>query len=294
MYILIIILLISSISVYFFVVSPMLKDRSETRTEEQQENREEEPSIQHDDYQKEERSDPITEKAEQVTEALIDSIKNAFDYLFTKETHIVAIGDSLTEGVGDETGNGGYIGVLERTINKQHKIAHFYNLGKRGQRTNQLLKRLNNADIMTEIKNADIVLITIGANDIMQVLKENFVSLKLEQFDKERGLFEKRLQQIFETIQGYNEKAHIYLLGVYNPFGKYFREIEELDLITNDWNESSEKITNQYKNITFIPIYDIFTGQKEHLLADDHFHPNERGYYRMAERVLNYMVSEER
>src|SRR5699024_1727318 len=135
---------------------------------------------------------------------------------------------------------------------------------------------------------------TIGAKDIMQVVKENFTNLTFEQFEVEQILFEERLTEIFEEITDLNETAEIYLLGFYNPFDKYFEEIEELDLIITNWNESREKIADSYETATFIPIKNLFEDSSVHLFADDNFHPNRVGYYRMAEQVLDYLSEEER
>src|SRR5699024_5743876 len=116
------------------------------------------------------------------TESLVDAVKDLF---LKKDTHIVALGDSLTQGVGDVSGEGGYVGILDKTINKEEKRTAFTNFGKRGSRTDQLLDRLSDPEITKEIKKADIILITIGANDIMQVVKENFTNLTFEQFEVE-------------------------------------------------------------------------------------------------------------
>lgn len=245
------------------------------------------------DKEKEEDStEPATPVAE-FTNIITDKIKSAFDFFFHKEINIVAIGDSLTQGVGDNKDEGGYVGILDRTINHDKKIAGLENLGKRGNRTDQLLDRLEDPDIATSISNADIVIITIGANDIMQVLKENFAKLHYLQFARERVNFEKRLNAILSTIKELNPNTHIYLLGIYNPFTQYFQEIKELDTIVNDWNRTSNFTTTEYEDTTFIPIKDIFDNTNVNLFAEDHFHPNLLGYRRIAERVLDYLTVDE-
>lgn len=222
------------------------------------------------------------------------TIKSTLDFFFLKKINIVAIGDSLTQGVGDRTNEGGYIGIIDRTINHDRKIALFENYGKRGNRTDQLLKRLDEPEIKVSIKRADIVLLTIGANDIMQVAKENFTNLTFKQFAEERVRFEERLFHIFSNIKEQNPYTHIYLLGIYNPFKQYFEDIRELEMIVNDWNRTSANVTAQFQDSTFIPIKDLFDHSEVPLFADDHFHPNYHGYYLMAERVLPYLTDYER
>lgn len=219
---------------------------------------------------------------------------NTFEFNFDKNTRIVALGDSLTEGIGDENGEGGYVGVIDKTINKETKLVSFKNYGHRGHRTDQLLTRLEDQDVIKSIAESDIVFITIGANDIMQVVKENFMELKIDQFTKERIQFEKRLNHILSKLNEINSHNNIYLLGIYNPFKKYFPEINELEQIVDEWSHTGNAVTNNYENTTFIPMKDIFDDSEEKLFADDNFHPNYLGYERMAERVLDYLLDKER
>ncbi|MGM8211489.1 SGNH/GDSL hydrolase family protein [Virgibacillus sp. W0430] len=230
---------------------------------------------------------------EQVKEFIVESVKGAIDFFFNKETKIVAIGDSLTQGVGDRTGKGGYVGILDRSLNETESIVQFDNYGKRGNRSDQLLKRLDEPEISASLKKADIVLITIGANDIMQVFKENFTNLTLREFEHERLQYENRLEMIFTKVRDINPTISIYLLGFYNPFDKYFKDIKELNMIVDGWNRTGEQVTQAFDQSYFIPTNDLFNDKTVHLLAEDNFHPNYLGYQRIAERVLTYLTERE-
>lgn len=230
---------------------------------------------------------------EQLQTRVSDIVKDTFEILFTKEFQVVAIGDSLTQGVGDSNRNGGYIGILDETINQQRQIVTFENFGKSGRRTDQLLDVLNDPDIISSIEETDIVLITIGANDIMKVVQQNFTNLTHSLFIEEQVHFEQRLNNIFGKVRAINPNAHIYLLGLYNPFKQYFQEIKELELIVDSWNQTGAKTTTKYQPATFIPIKDLFDETVINLFAEDHFHPNEIGYERMAGRVLEYLTNGE-
>lgn len=52
--------------------------------------------------------------------------------LFKKDLKIVSIGDSLTEGIGDETENGGYVGILNHTFEDNNLNITVENFGKKG------------------------------------------------------------------------------------------------------------------------------------------------------------------
>lgn len=235
----------------------------------------------------------FAQKEDPVREFFSERLKRAADFFFSNEINLVAIGDSLTAGSGDETENGGYVGILDETINDHKKIVDFTNHGKPGNRSSQLIERLEENYIQKSIKQAHIVLITIGANDIMHVFKNNFTDLStIDPFTSEQIRYEQRLETIFSMIQEINEDTEVYLIGFYNPFKAYFSDIEELDYIVDSWNTIGESVANQFDNGHFIPMIDIFDDVNDIYLADDNFHPNHFGYQLMAERILQSVINE--
>jgi len=231
---------------------------------------------------------------QRLKERVVEAVQGTVDIFTKEETRVVAVGDSLTQGVGDSTGNGGYVGILNNTVSQMNHLVEFDNYGHRGDRTDQLLKRLDDPNVSTSIADADIVLMTIGANDIMQVLKDNFTNLNMEEFKEERVHFEARLREIFAKIRKMNPDIEIYLVGFYNPYDKYFKDIEELAMIVEDWNSASEAITEELDHVNYIPTKDLFDDTDEDIFAEDNFHPNDLGYQRMAKRVLEYLTKQER
>src|SRR5699024_4266994 len=138
-----------------------------------------------DDEQMEKSTEEDTEESESVIatedpvrDFLSKNVRQAVQRFFHQELSIISIGDSLTEGVGDDEKDGGYTGVLEKSINKNEQLVTIENFGKRGNRTDQLMKRLEEEEeVIRGVENADIILITIGANDVMKVFKDNFADL---------------------------------------------------------------------------------------------------------------------
>ncbi|RLL42815.1 hypothetical protein D8M04_14795 [Oceanobacillus piezotolerans] len=237
--------------------------------------------------------EPAENEQVQLPDRITEAIQNTLQF-FRKETQVVAIGDSLTQGVGDETERGGYVGIIERTINWDRDIAEFSNFGKRGSRSDQLLSRLNNdEEMVSALAKADMILVTIGANDIMQVVKENITNLTIKQFVEERQVFERNLEEIINRLHELNPDSQIYLIGFYNPFERYFQDIEELQMIADAWNDTTNTLADQHENITYIPTDDLFHESEVNLLAEDNFHPNYNGYHLIAGRVLEYITNEE-
>src|SRR5699024_8907435 len=242
--IIILIIILVGIGVFSLIqLFPSTPDTSDDPSISNEENKTD--SNKKDDNNEAEENDGEEEKdasiTKRVTDIISDVIQNAADYFANKESNVVAIGDSLTEGVGDETGNGGYVGIIESIVNEKKQVATFENFGKRGNRTDQMLERMEYPDIDSALQDADIILITIGANDIMKIVRENITNLKIDVFKKERENYEERLRKIFDGMVERNNHADIYLIGFYNPFKKYFK-IRELDTIVNEWNKTGEEL----------------------------------------------------
>ena len=98
-------------------------------------------------------------------------------HLFPNEYYVVGLGDSLTQGVGDELKVGGYFARLTTAMAdwKGVKDVQADNLAKRGRRSDQLIKQLEDPEIQAYIENADVILFTIGGNDIMKIVKRHLV-----------------------------------------------------------------------------------------------------------------------
>ncbi|WP_462405297.1 SGNH/GDSL hydrolase family protein [Gracilibacillus sp. Marseille-QA3620] len=233
------------------------------------------------------------ESAEHSKSYLTKSLKKDIpDDFIPTELSVVSVGDSLTQGVGASDDQEGYIPYLSAYLetNRGIKEATFTNYGVRGNRTSDLLNRLQDEQIKRDIEQADAVVITIGGNDIMKVVKEKFTNLTMADFLEASVSYEERIEKILKTIRKYNQEAEIYYIGLYNPFGKWMSAFSELDIIMDDWNEIGMEVTKSDSNAYFIRIDDIFAASDENLLyQEDYFHPNDRGYELIAARIYEEM-----
>ena len=219
--------------------------------------------------------------------------KPSFDFV-PKDISIVSAGDSLTQGIGDNLDLGGYIPFLDSQLERFKGInkAQIENFGVKGNRTDQLLKRLKQDKLKTAIEEADLVIITIGGNDVMQVFKENILRLSIKRFVAAEDGYSKRLKEILTTVRSYNADSSILLLGIYNPFITLFSDIKEMDEIVINWNKTSTEVVAEFENASFVPVADIFKNNEESLLYTDYFHPNSRGYELIAERIYFHLENE--
>ncbi|WP_409346680.1 GDSL-type esterase/lipase family protein [Paenibacillus sp. MBLB4367] len=82
--------------------------------------------------------------------------------------NILALGDSLTKGTGDQTGEG-YVGKVKKGLEAAYKKPVFiWNYAVNGQLSEQLLMQLNAADSQLPgfVKQANVIMLTIGGNDL--------------------------------------------------------------------------------------------------------------------------------
>lgn len=212
----------------------------------------------------------------------------AFQALPPADIAIASVGDSLTQGVGDDTNKGGYQAVLATQLENEQRVkdismAHY---GKRGLTSDGLIKQLEKDSIEKMISQADVVIVTIGGNDVMNIVKRNYRHLQLPQFEKGMVTYEKNIKEIISHIRKMNPNGDIYLVGLYNPFTKWLDSIDEFNDIMVEWNQRTKAIASKEKGIYFVEISPIFSGQKENLIyEEDYFHPNSKGYEKMGNAI---------
>lgn len=218
-----------------------------------------------------------------------DEAQEVVETRVPQNINIVSIGDSLTEGVGDSTNSGGYVPYLEEQLESLDEIknASFVNYGKRGNRTDQLIKRLSTKEIEADIEKADIVMVTIGGNDVVKVVKENWSDLTVDTFEKEEDGYADRIQTVLKEIRSINEEAGIVLIGIYNPFGRVFVDTEDDEAIVQAWNDRAEEVAASFERTVFVNVETIFGEGSDGLFFEDQFHPNDIGYEQMAGRIFN-------
>ncbi|MGR3776241.1 SGNH/GDSL hydrolase family protein [Bacillus paramycoides] len=202
---------------------------------------------------------------------------------------IVSLGDSLTRGVGDKEGIG-YIGRMKEDLQKDYKQkVALTNLAVSGAKMPDLLKQIESSGAQYSIKQADVIVLTIGGNDLFPGW-ESLGKIDLETYRPDTETFQNEAKKIIEEIRKLNTDSPIFWLGLYNPF----EDVEDLKGSSNivvDWNASLEKLALNDKNVYITPTFDLFQNRGKDLLYSDHFHPNEVGYTYMAERLIQNVVS---
>ncbi|MFL2099922.1 GDSL-type esterase/lipase family protein [Desemzia sp. FAM 24101] len=229
-----------------------------------------------------------------------------------ESVELVAIGDSLTEGVGDSLSSGGYVSRVADLLEEKKEVAEVttQNFGVSGNRSDQVLSRMeSDSEIKTAVKSADMVVFTVGGNDVIRIFKDELLNVQLDSFIQPLQVYQENLTKMIQLVHEWNSETDIYIFGIYNPYAIYFSEIEEMQRIVDEWNQATQDTVAAFEYTHYIPIDSAFTVEDPNALAqtkatnevienpylyeEDLFHPNDAGYSRMAALLLTEMEKTE-
>lgn len=208
-----------------------------------------------------------------------------------KEILITAIGDSLTKGTGDATGEGYVKQVIPLLADKfKVPVKLNNNLALNGMRADQLAEKLQkDKGIRYSLSQANLILFTIGGNDLFQIATGQSASqatgeLDMDKLRKELPTGLERLERVIKELNEINPNATIVYMGMYNPFYE-LKDLKEGSLEVQKWNQQAYSIIYQYPNMMMVPTFDLFEKSSGRYLSSDHFHPNNEGYAQIAARI---------
>lgn len=173
---------------------------------------------------------------------------------------LVAIGDSLTHGQGDNRNQQGYVGRIKKRLEKHyHNQVTTYNYGVTGDRSDQMLKRLQKQPKMrANLKKADVITMTVGGNDLMQKLESNLLNSSTNQvtdnLDKAGQVYQAKLEKLLTAIRQQNADAPIFMYSIYDPFYVYYPNSKIINDAVARWNQITEQTVTKYGPAYFVDI----------------------------------------
>lgn len=194
--------------------------------------------------------------------------------------HYLALGDSLTFGIGVPAFDDGFVEryaclsqqTLKRRIQyKKHTWP--------GATTKDVLSMLSSPTVIEAMKSANIITLTAGGNDLINAAKkfaqnrhEKLITDALEQTQN-------NYIKIIEKIHNVEKQKEfiIRLMNLYNPFP----EIAVADQGVQMFNSLMKRFSAD-KHVKVADVYPIFKGNERELLSKGGIHPNRMGYERMA------------
>ena len=182
------------------------------------------------------------------------------DRVIKKRVTLVAIGDSLTHGQGDNKNEQGYVGRIKKKLQKHyHNHVTTFNYGVTGDRSDQMLKRLNEQpEMRANLKKADVIVMTVGGNDLMQKLESNLLSNssdKIESNIDQAGTnYQAKLNELLSAVRKQNATAPIFMYSIYDPVYTYFPDVSIINDSIDKWNQITKQTVAQYGPSYFVDI----------------------------------------
>lgn len=201
--------------------------------------------------------------------------------------HVVSLGDSLAYGAGDESGEG-ITGRLEDELRARGvNTVETVNLGVNGAQTTDVLARLRTKRVRDSIAACDVVVLSIGANDLFRTPHSREELLRAPFAVAERILV--RIENIVAEIHEINPRARVLLLGGYNPVPRH-EWASTINEYLGIWDATLAARFEHDQRVAVVKMADIVTAQR--LSRHDDFHPGAQAYDAAAKRIAAMLLQE--
>jgi lysophospholipase L1-like esterase len=199
---------------------------------------------------------------------------------------VIALGDSLAFGAGDESGSG-IAGRLEREL-RQRGVEQIEatNLGVNGAQTSELAVRLQQPRGRSAVAAADAIVLSIGANDLFRTASAREAALRSP--FAVAGKILDRIAGIVGELQRINPRARVLILGGYNPVPKHgWAPMIQHSIAMWDSTLTSRFAGNE--RVEIVKMSDLVTADR--LSRYDSFHPGAAAYREIARRIADILLA---
>lgn len=211
-----------------------------------------------------------------------------YTYGKSNKLYYVSIGDSLTAGVNSYGKiENGYTWYIKDYLIKNKRLAYYKNYAQSGYETRDIIKDLNNnLELKKDLRESDLVTMTIGANDLIHKLNlKNIGEINLTQLKKQIELIIPNIDKCLLQIRKY-AKERIIIIGYYNPLPFLFnKNSKDLDSLFAYIDEEYRKLANKY-NCEYISLYESFKTNSKYLPNPSDIHPSSKGYEYIANKII--------
>jgi lysophospholipase L1-like esterase len=203
---------------------------------------------------------------------------------------VLALGDSLTRGTGDTSGQGYVTYMMDELNSKDDESINLSNLAVGGYTSKELLNQVQQTEIQRQIAQAETILMTIGGNDLFRGGQALF-EFSTADIEESKQSYMENLESIYTSIRDVNPEATVYHIGLYNPFSELDNGNDTSSMV-REWNFDSAKMAANFNSIVYVPSYDLFQLNVENYLYSDQFHPNNKGYELIGDRLISLITLE--
>ena len=194
--------------------------------------------------------------------------------------HFLTIGDSLSKGI-NEYGviSYGYNNYIKDYLLSNNKLREYNNtFTSSDYRIKDIIEILkyneikNNYSLIRLIKQADIITISLGMNEIYSKLEKDnsniytYIDNMINDYDK-----------ILSKVSSFHHDK-VYILGYYNITGKN-------EDIFNYANYKIKELCNKY-HYTYVDLSNILDNNPKYIVNKNSFIPNREGYQKISQIIV--------
>ncbi|PKR85000.1 GDSL-type esterase/lipase family protein [Heyndrickxia camelliae] len=200
--------------------------------------------------------------------------------------HLLAIGDSVIKGIGASQNKDFITQFSTELTHATGKPVVSENEGIPGITSSELNELIKQEKFDQGIKNADIITINVGGNDILRIAKQKNIYQAIQSFHTLQNDFENNLKQITMHIQKLNPKATLVYLELYNPLNPTNQYYGLANKLLPKWNINIYKAAEQIPSSIVVQTSKVINDKHLQYLSADGVHPNSKGYLAISRKML--------
>lgn len=210
-------------------------------------------------------------------------------YNFKKDKiNYVVLGDTLSVGINPYGEiSYGYTDYLIDNLKNNNKIINVKKYAKKDYTIEDILLHIEtNSNLKKDLRESDLVTISIGANDFISevdlknISKDNLLELK-DTID----IIIPNIENCIKEIRKY-AKEDLIIVGYYNPVPFLFNtSSKDLDVLFAYIDNEYEKIAKE-NDCIYVPLYQLFKNNSNYLPNPNSIYPNYKGYKEIADKIF--------
>lgn len=210
----------------------------------------------------------------------------------TDKLNYIALGDSVAEGMNPygEVGYS-YTDYIADYLKKEKRLSSYTKkYTKSGYITENVIKDIqNNNELKKDLRESDLVTISIGANDFLKNI--NIREMSIDNIKEIKLKIANSFPSIESTIKEVKKyaKNQVIIVGYYNPIPFLFNTNgNDLDILFAYMDDEYQKIADKY-DCDYVSLYLLFKNNSSYLPNPADIHPNLDGYKAISREVIKVL-----
>lgn len=210
----------------------------------------------------------------------------------TDKLNYIALGDSVAEGMNPygEIGNS-YTDYIADYLKKEKKLSYYTKkYTKSGYITENVINDIeNNNELKKDLRESDLVTISIGANDFLKHIKISEMSVdNIREIKTKIATVFPNIEETIKEVKKY-AKNQVIIVGYYNPIPFLFNTNgNDLDILFAYMDDEYQKIADKY-DCDYVSLYLLFKNNSSYLPNPADIHPNLDGYKAISKEVIKVL-----